>query len=661
VGTATTVLFTAYGIAMLAAIASNYSRLTDPNERRRLRVLVAGGAAGTLPALLRLGVMSLAPGSALNGFLISPAPDAFIVVVFLLFPVSFAYAVLRHRLFGIRVIVRMGLQYALARGVVLSVVPLLALALVSDALAHGDQPLVNILAARGWVYGLVGALAVAIHTQRHRWSSAIDRRFFRDQYDASRLLREVADQARRARSLERAAPGVVARVEAALHPEFVALLFRPEDEARFRCITSSPVGHVPPPIDAHGTLAARLRAAEEPLELTGRDAEKAGKWTSGLEPEELRRARVELLVPIAMGSDRHEAILALGPKRSEEPYTPDDLAALEAIASSLALLAESVAPQPGAPTGTFVECPVCGGCHDAGTAACPQGHAALVPIGMPRTLGGRYRLERRLGRGGMGTVYEAVDIALDRRVAVKVVRDEWVHNTLATQRFRREARAVAGFAHPNVVTVYDYGADVGSRVFLVMELLSGATLREALRHRGPLDAARTVSVLRGVCSAVDAAHHRGFIHRDLKPENIFLVDAGGPVKVLDFGVVKPLMSAETAEPGEPPETEVGVLVGTVGYMSPEQLLGDRPSISWDVWALTVVAYECLTAALPFPADSRESWRQLVLTGRHRPLGDHLGNPPAAWQGFFDRALTTDRSGRPVSAAEFFRQLERALS
>jgi serine/threonine-protein kinase len=131
--------------------------------------------------------------------------------------------------------------------------------------------------------------------------------------------------------------------------------------------------------------------------------------------------------------------------------------------------------------------------------------------------------------------------------------------------------------------------------------------------------------------------------------------------VLDFGVVKPLVHVEAAEPGEPPETEVGVLVGTVGYMSPEQLLGDSPSVSWDIWALTIVAYESLTATLPFPVESRDAWRQLVLAGRHRPLSDHIARPPAAWQAFFDRALASDRADRAASAAEFLRQLERALA
>ena len=241
-----------------------------------------------------------------------------------------------------------------------------------------------------------------------------------------------------------------------------------------------------------------------------------------LEPD-ASRPRVELLLPIVMDPARHEALLAFGPKRSQEPYTQEDLDSLAAIASSLALLLEGPTPVPGRVGSAFEECPRCGSCYDSGASRCTNEQAELVPVGMPRTLAGRYHLEQRLGRGGMGKVYEAVDVALDRRVAVKVIRDEWVHSASAAARFRREARAVAGFAHPNVVTVYDYGVEPGSRAFLVMELLQGVTLREELRRAGRLDAARTLAVLRGVCGAVDAAHRHHLVHRDLKPENIFLV------------------------------------------------------------------------------------------------------------------------------------------
>jgi hypothetical protein len=653
-------VFGLYGLAMLAAVTANYVRLADLNEKRRLRVLLAGGAAGTIPALVRFVVMGVAAGSSAYNFLMSGIPDTLIVLLFLLFPISFAYAVLRHRILGIRVIVGKGLQYALTRGLALSLVPLLGAILAGDALLQGDQPLASILADRGWTYAVLAAIAVAAHTQRHRWSAGIDRRFFREKYDARHLLRDVAEQARRAGSLARAGPGVVARIEAALHPEYAALMFRPSGGASFTCIASAPAGQSPPAIAEAGRLAARLRAAAGPVESTGEDADWSDPWRSGVQTDEADPPRLHLFVPIAMGAARHEAMLALGPKRSEEPYSDDDLEMLEAVASNLALLLDAPTPAPDRLSSEFEECPQCGTCYDSGAARCANEQAGLEPIGMPRTLAGRYRLERRLGRGGMGTVYAAVDVALDRPVAVKVVRDEWVHNPMATQRFRREARAVAGFAHPNVVTVYDYGVETGSRVFLVMELLQGTTLREELRRSGRLSTARTLDVLRGVCSAVGAAHERGFIHRDLKPENIFLVAGGGPTKVLDFGVAKPLTRIDAADPGAAPETEVGVLVGTVGYISPEHLLGDSPDVSWDLWALTVVAYESLTAALPFPIESREAWRQLVLSGRFRPLSNHLADPPAPWQAFFDRSFALDRASRPQSAAEFFRRFEQAL-
>ncbi len=130
-----------------------------------------------------------------------------------------------------------------------------------------------------------------------------------------------------------------------------------------------------------------------------------------------------------------------------------------------------------------------------------------------------------------------------------------------------------------------------------------------------------------------------------------------------FGVAKPLAgSDEAVEPdGGAPDTEIGVLVGTIGYLSPEQLLGERPGVSWDLWALAVVAYEALTGALPFPVTPRDSWRRALLAGRHLPLGQHLPNPPASWQHFFARALAVDRSTRPCTAAEFLQELESALA
>jgi hypothetical protein len=266
-----------------------------------------------------------------------------------------------------------------------------------------------------------------------------------------------------------------------------------------------------------------MRLLGKPLEVP----QVSSGWLKEQLPHEetafLREARIELLVPIATGGDRTEALLVLGLKRSEEPYAREDLDLLVAIASSLALLLEKSSGTGATRSDVFEECPQCGVCYDAGSTHCSQERARLLPVILPRLLSGRYHLERRLGRGGMGTVYVASDRALGRRVAVKVIREDLVGNADAAERFRREARVAASFAHPNVVTVHDFGVAEGTRAYLVMELLEGVTLRDSLSRQKRFPAAQAMPVLRDVCTALEAAHRRQLIHRDLKPENIFLV------------------------------------------------------------------------------------------------------------------------------------------
>lgn len=275
---------------------------------------------------------------------------------------------------------------------------------------------------------------------------------------------------------------------------------------------------------------------------------------------------------------------------------------------------------------------------------------------LPRLLAGRYRLERRQGRGGMGTVYEATDTALERRVAVKVIRDDLVDSREAAERFRREARAAAAFTHPNVVTVHDFGLAQGIHAFLVMELLEGTTLREQLRQEGRLDAPRTLEILRGVCAAVDVAHRKKLIHCDLKPENIFLAqgETGEITKVLDFGIAK-FLPGGTQTTGD----AAAPLIGTVWYMAPEHLRGEPANTAWDLWGLTVITYEMLTGAYPFAGATGTDYGAL-LTGRFTPLTAHRPESPTRWQGFFERALALDPVRRPKSAGTFFSELERAL-
>jgi adenylate cyclase len=301
----------------------------------------------------------------------------------------------------------------------------------------------------------------------------------------------------------------------------------------------------------------------------------------------------------------------------------------------------------------FEECPSCGTCYDAGTVHCPLDDEVLTAVRGPRLLAGRYRTERRLGRGGMGTVYQATDLALERQVAVKVIRDDLASSDALDERFRKEALAEAGFAHPNIVTVHDFGV-VDTRAFLVMELLEGISLREELRQQKRLPASRCLEILSGVCAGVDALHQRRLVHRDLKPENIFLARAGTESipKVLDFGIAKFLPTATDAST----QTGAGLLVGTLQYMAPEQLCGEPVDAACDLWALAVVAYEMLTGAQPFPVASVAA----VLSGQFTPVAAHLPDAPASWQDFFVLALAADPGARGASARRFYSELERIV-
>jgi tRNA A-37 threonylcarbamoyl transferase component Bud32 len=660
-----------YGLAAVAVLAANYIRLKDANERRRIRLLFIGGAAGVVPGLLRLVLIGVLPDSAITTFLMSKAgPDIFIAVIFSLFPVCFAYSILRHRLLDIRVIVRRGLQYTLARGTLLAFGPALGILLALDLSLNRRQTVAEIFASRGWIYAGLGLLALVAYKRRKPWLETLDKRFFREQYNSQRILAGILEDIREAKSFERVASRVVSRIESALHPEFVSVMVRRPSESQYHLLSSVPAGQTTPPLDADSKLVALARVLGKPLEVLMADT----SWLEGRLPAEeidfARGARIDLFVPIGGTSGSADAFLALGIKKSDEPYTREDQELLEAIASSLGLLFEQWTPAREVGTGVaaFEACPACGLLCDPDTRRCPQDGNELIFTPLPRTLAGRYRLERHLGRGGMGAVYEATDSGLERRVAVKVIRDQLAGSAEAAKRFKREARAAAAFAHPNVVTVHDYGVAEDRHAFLVMELLEGTTLRDELKRRTHLDPARVVGIFRGVCAAVDTAHRRQIIHRDLKPENIFLTKAEGldktgeTVKVLDFGIAKTIATpGDLAETLTGFETASGVLVGTFAYLSPEQLMGESPGVLWDLWALAVVAYETLVGRLPFDSVSKDEWRASVLAGRFAPLDASLKDPPTAWEAFFADCFAKDRAKRPQSAAELFRRLEKALT
>jgi eukaryotic-like serine/threonine-protein kinase len=212
--------------------------------------------------------------------------------------------------------------------------------------------------------------------------------------------------------------------------------------------------------------------------------------------------------------------------------------------------------------------------------------------GAPRVLRERYRLDARIGEGGMGVVYRGVDLALERDVAVKLTRARLDADPASSKRFLREVKSAAKIRHEHVVEVFDVGEDLGGDLFYVMELLEGEPLSRRLQREGRLSPAAAVHVAVQVCEALSAAHEGGVIHRDLKPANVMLLRRGRDdayVKLIDFGISK------TADPGTVP-TRTGEILGTIGYMAPEQIRGDRVDARTDLYALGVLLYRTLTGS-----------------------------------------------------------------
>ncbi|POG43921.1 serine/threonine protein kinase [Streptomyces sp. ZL-24] len=207
-------------------------------------------------------------------------------------------------------------------------------------------------------------------------------------------------------------------------------------------------------------------------------------------------------------------------------------------------------------------------------------------------LDGRYRIEARIAVGGMATVYRAVDTRLDRVLALKVMHPALATDVAFVERFIREAKSVARLAHPNVVAVFDQGAQ-GAYVYLAMEYVSGCTLRDVLRERGALQPRAALDILEPVLAALGAAHRAGFVHRDMKPENVLIGD-DGRVKVADFGLVRAVGTATDT---------TGSLLGTVSYLAPEQIEHGSADTRSDVYACGVVLYEMLTGAKPHTGEN----------------------------------------------------------
>src|SRR6184192_2604198 len=287
----------------------------------------------------------------------------------------------------------------------------------------------------------------------------------------------------------------------------------------------------------------------------------------------------------------------------------------------------------------------------------------IIQNGQPDLLVGRtighYKLSKRIGTGGMGEVYLATDMTAGRKAALKLLPERFTGDAERLKRFQQEAHAVVGLNHPNILTIYEIGEDHSTH-YIASELIEGETLRQRLM-RGRIEVGEAVDIAIQVASALAAAHETGIVHRDIKPENIML-RPDGYVKVLDFGIAKlaeqevPVTMAEK-EALLLVETNLGSILGTVRYMSPEQAYGAPVDKGTDIWSLGVVLYEMLTGHAPFSGETPGEAMSSILEMEPPPLTSYVAHTPAELQQIISKTLRKDRKERYQSAHELLEALK----
>jgi hypothetical protein len=651
----------------------------DANERRRIRMAVYTAVPGVFAYALKDGVPIVAMLVGTSLFSFSWPITAFLQLLVLLPAFGLTYAVGVARVLGPALVLKRSIQYALANQALAVITILPGAALVYALL---QKNLKEIITSGSVVYLLLFIAALGVVRYRNRARQWLDQRFFREEYDARKILVSLAGRVRFETDPRDLASLVVEQIDQALHPEVTAILASGIEDGRLVAVAAK--HRTVPPVALDGGLVTMLRWSDDPLEIFLDDPRSPARRLPAAEIEWLETIEASLLVPV-LGQDRAlVGALVLGEKLSEEAYSTEDLELLSSIAGQVGLgldvarlrsLSGGSTDAATAATAVFaretpqppmMECPRCGRCEEPGTETCPSDGATMKAGPIPRLVDSKYRIEQLLGRGGMGAVYRARDMRLDRLVALKVVRPELLEDQDARRRFRREAQIVARLQHPGIVSIFDFGTLAGGGAYLVMELVRGEDLRRVLHREGKMETARAVKILAAVCGAIEAAHQQGVLHRDLKPENILLPGGEIEAKVLDFGVAKLVADAAVTQGDseQPMETMAaltmaGTIIGTPAYMAPEQLSASALDPRTDVFALGVIAYEMLCGDLPF---SRGSLTDVILAQARgaRPLTERDPDIPAAVDRAVRRALEMAPDDRPATPHAFASEVVQAL-
>ena len=676
-------------VFIFAVLVRNYRVLKEPDQRRRIQWIVYAMLAAVVPfavifllelawrSIWQVDLFSTGTRKTLNYL-----PD----LAGILPSLALGYAILKHRLFDIHVVIRRSVQYLLAKNVLRVLLSLPLIALAYAIYTNRNETLVRILFHNSIYFYLAVAASFGLKF-RTRLTESIDRKFFRENYNQEKILANLIEEIKKLDTIYAISELVSARLASALHPKSLYLFYLEFEKRHLSLRFSSGVSlervnhHEDAQTQTHDhkisipeefQIIRLLEKLRNPQELSSL----AGHGLPQTEKEWFETFGVHLIVPFLGTDDRVVGLLLLGEKKSEEPYSRKDIKLLESLAAEIAILYEvellkermdkeqkikqEVLSRLGDQKFNLLkECPECGGCYDSSHELCAKDQSELnFSLPVERTIEGRYRLDRLLGKGGMGAVYEATDLRLNRAVAIKVMMGRLFGDRISLRRFEREAQASARLNHPNIIAIYDYGAIPTEGAFLTMEFVKGSTLREVLKQTGKVDPLIAADWFDQLLEGIGAAHRASIIHRDLKPENVFIakgVKNQSTVKILDFGLAK-IKLADISNPNS--LTVPGTVLGTLHYMSPEQISGQELNERTDIFSIGVMAVEVLTGSRPFEGKTSE---ELLVSILHKPF--HLGgnsNEVKRLDEILGKCLAKNPTARYSSAAQLQEDLMPAI-
>ena len=561
-----------------------------------------------------------------------------------------AYSVAVRQVLDVRTVLRKAAQYGLARIAVGTLVVLPLGFIAFQIYRVRGEPIASLFEVRrmSWIVAAAVAFFTVVRV-RARLILAIDRVFFRETYHTRSVLRAMTESIGGAGAIDVWAQRLIDEIDGALHVESGGLLVAALEADEYR-----PVAGALRRLPGDSVLVKQLEAQRTPLRIA---LERPGAFFASLPHDAqvwLADGDVELLVPLCGSGGSLFGILTLGPKRSELPFSPQDLSMLETIAASMGISLENRLLRSSAGTrrraevseDAASECTRCSRVGDPGVETCAGCGSATRASTLPRELFGKFRIEERIGQGGMGIVYRAADVALERSVALKTLPARSPEDAL---RLRREARTMAAITHPNLALILGVETWQGTPI-LVLEYLAGGTLEGRLAA-GPLPPGEVLALTRLMARVLEKVHRTGILHRDVTPSNIGFTEDHEP-KLLDFGLARIVGegSPGTLATFDQARSESGI-AGTPLYMCPEAFDMARPGPGFDLWSLGVVAFEAVAGVHPFeragPAETLRSIRR----GFDDELRAALSQCPPGIVDLFARLLSADPGRRPANAAE----------